>query len=165
MLYKFIRGRFLNSKIPFIMPFPYHYTATKIPFMYSFSGNIAASAPISKLMCLWAIYIVPGSVYSRLGRPIVGIYKSLKDAWSGNWDWDPIFLFWEYLFLNFGILSLQCMSATYSHTTRAGPIDFKTYRPIKLFVDHPGIVVADFCGLRNLNIEICPLEKMRKNKC
>ncbi len=39
------------------------YTATKIPLMYSFSGNSASSAPISTFMCLWVIYIVLGSVY------------------------------------------------------------------------------------------------------
>ncbi len=38
-------------------------TATQISLMYSFSGNSAASAPISTFMCLWAIYIVPGTVY------------------------------------------------------------------------------------------------------
>ncbi len=30
----------------------FHYTATKIPFMYSFSGNRVHSVPISTFMCL-----------------------------------------------------------------------------------------------------------------
>ena len=76
--------------------------------MCSQNWNCAASFPIPTFMHLWAIYIVPGSVYSKIGRFILGLYKSLTVTWMwklgdrafyfwfGN-DETAQFYFWEYI--------------------------------------------------------------------
>ncbi len=66
-------------------------TATKIPFMYFFSGNCVASVSSSTFRCLWAFYIFPGSVH------IFPAAESADGSWEyknrsqthecGNWDW------------------------------------------------------------------------------
>ncbi len=65
--------------------------------------------------------IFPPWVYlfscNRIGRPIVGICKSLTETWMWKLGLRPLSLisgntyFWEYLFRVFGIVSLQCGGA------------------------------------------------------
>ncbi len=78
-------SRFYFYFLKYFFQHCYLCTATEIPFIYYFSGNCAASAPISTFTCLWVIYIFPGSVH--IGRPIVGIYNSLTDTWM--WKLGP----------------------------------------------------------------------------
>jgi hypothetical protein len=92
---------------------PLQCTATKISFMYSFSGNF--SVPIATFMCLWAIYTFPGSAglsphisCSRKGRLIVGICKQLTDTWMCKLGLWPRNSFSGNICFEFGIGSLQC---------------------------------------------------------
>ncbi len=91
-IYKRIQPFYAHVKKNF--PFQHkNSTATAIPFIYSFSGNSTASAPISTFMCLWTIYIFPGSVY------IFPPAEQAESSWEyiihsqthecGYWDWGP----------------------------------------------------------------------------
>ncbi len=92
------------------------HTATKIPFMYSQKRDRTASAPISTLMCLWAIYIFPGTVHifscsRRIGRSIVGIYKSLTDTWMWKLGLRPDNSFSGNICFEFSVLRLCSASS------------------------------------------------------
>ncbi len=60
-------------------------TIPKIRNIYSQKRNCAATIPSPTFMFLCAIYIFPPSVCKfccrKIGGPIVGIYKSLRDTW------------------------------------------------------------------------------------
>ncbi len=72
---------------------PEFFTAKAIPFIDSFSGNSAASGPIFTFMCLWAIYVFPGSVHifppAEKADPSWEYIIGSQTHECGNWDWGP----------------------------------------------------------------------------
>ncbi len=65
------------------------YTAKKIHTIYVFpEKKLRASVLFYTFMYLWAIYIFSRSVHllscSSIGKPIVGIYKSLTETWMSE---------------------------------------------------------------------------------
>ncbi len=86
LAYLLVSQNFMSSTVycDELVFFCWQHTATKITFKYSFSGNSAASAPISTFMSVSELYSPRIGLYissSRIRRPIVGIYKSLTDTW------------------------------------------------------------------------------------
>ncbi len=88
-------------------------------------------------MCLWAIYIFPGSVHifppAEKADPSWKYIIRSQAHECGNWDWGPIFLFWEYLFQILGILSLQCSHSNWSrHSRRSSFPVISAFRSFRL---------------------------------
>jgi hypothetical protein len=80
-------------------------------YIYSFSGNCAASAPISTFKSVSGLYIPrigPHISSSRKGRPILGIYNLLTDAWMWKLGLRPPYSF-------SGNICFKFFFAVYSH--------------------------------------------------
>ncbi len=108
-----------GGRHPVPLTHPQLRTAKKIRIMCSQKSKCKALFPISIFIHLWAIYLFPGSVHlfcwSRLGRPIVGIHKSLADIWMQNCDSGRTVSFLGIFFQIFGTVSLRCVSIIFCY--------------------------------------------------
>ncbi len=102
------------------------YTATKIPFKHSFSGNCAALVLISTFMCFWALYIprIDPHIFQQQIRQIdcgnILIAHRHMNVEIGTMA--AQFLFCEYLFRIFGIVSLRWQLQANRCTAKCKPV-------------------------------------------
>ncbi len=82
-------------------------------YVFLFWEFYGLSPNFHSYMCLWAIYIFPGSIHifscRRIGRSIVGIYNSLTDTWMWKFGlWPRSSFFGNICFLFSALGSVQC---------------------------------------------------------
>ncbi len=139
---------------------PDKHSATAIPFIYSFSGNSATSAPISTFMWLWAIHILYSQDQStyflqQKGRPIVGIYNSLTDTWMWKLGLRPRYSFSGNICFKFSAFCLcSAWLAKLQRLQRYSQIKLKKFTVYAVCVVVVHMTVIG-CGVNRVNSTPC----------
>ncbi len=119
----FVSASLLNVPSSFILTIGIiKYTHCNENPIYVFpEKELRGLSPIFHIYLSVSDYIFPGSVHPfscsrilRIGRPIVGRYKSITEAWMSELGTRPrSFSSGQYWFRIFGIVSLQCVLPTF----------------------------------------------------
>jgi len=127
--------------------------------IYEFTKkDCSASIPISTFMCLWAIFIFPGSVQQKNRQTdgeniyIAHIHMNVEIGTEA-----AQFLFREYLFLIFGILSLQNKCIIYNCTL--GKVYAEHFRISQVIIRHSSNQSTKYLEYKlAFNLEVFPVE-------